>query len=63
MKKATFFFRDGGIIVTEIADEHTGSNIGQRMSAGGFIVGKDKYWGNEREVPINLADVTVAMIE
>jgi len=62
VKDATFFFRGGGIIVTQIADSHTGTNIGQRLAAGGFIVGRDSFWGRVREVPINLSDVVCVMI-
>ena len=63
MKRATFFFRNGGIIITAISDEHTVANIGQRMCAGGFIGGKDNFWGKERETVINLGDVQAVVLE
>jgi len=63
MKKATFFFRSGGVIVTQIGDEHSGCNIGQRLCAGGFIVGQDSFWGKMREAPINLGDVSCVIVE
>ncbi len=62
MKQATFFFRDGGIIVTEISASNTAGNIAQRMSSGGHIVGRDARWGGRREVAINLADVSVVFL-
>lgn len=63
MKKATFFLRTGGIIVTEVDDSDTASSIGQRMAADGFIIGTDSFWGTRREVPINLSDVTHVIIK
>lgn len=63
MKKATFFFRGGDIIITQIDDRHNGENVGQRLCSGGFVVGQDSFWGKQREVPINLNDVICAIIE
>ena len=62
MKKATFFFRNGGIIVTQIDDQHDGENIGQRLCSGGFIAGRDSFWGEDREVVINLKDVRCIIV-
>jgi len=62
MKKATFFFRDGGIIVTEIDDSNTAKNIAQRMATSGFVVGADDKWDSGREVAINLSDVKCVII-
>lgn len=62
-RNITFFFRNGGIIVSQIEnDNHTAQNIGQRMSAGGFISATDSFWGKTREVVINLADVSVVIL-
>jgi len=61
MTKATFFFRTGGLIITEIDDNHNGKNIGQRLCTGGFIVGRDSLWEG-REVVINLSDIICVIL-
>lgn len=63
MKRATFFFRNRGLIITAVDDSHTAQSIAQRMCAGGFIIGRDDFWGKEEEVPINLADVSTVILE
>lgn len=63
MRNITFFFRNGGIIISQIKnDSYTPANIGQRMSAGGFISASDSFWGKPREVVINLADVSAVIL-
>lgn len=62
MKNATFFFRDGGLIITKVQDADTIGSIAKRLCAGGFIVCKDSNYGTEREVAINLADVSTVVL-
>ncbi len=64
MRKVTFLFRNGNIIISQIEnDSHTAQNIGQRMTANGFIAARDSLWGKSREVIINLSDVSVVILE
>lgn len=63
MIKATFFFRDGELIITQVEDAHDSKNIAQRMVSGGFIVGSDSFWGKSRKVVINLLDVKYVVLE
>lgn len=62
MKRATFFMRSGGVLITAVEDNHTPASMGQRFG-GGFISGRDNFWGSERELVINLVDVRAVMLE
>jgi len=62
LKRATFFMRNGGVFITAVEESHTPTSIGQRLG-GGFISGRDSFWGKERELVINLVDVRAVMLE
>lgn len=63
MRRVTFFFRGGGLIISQIDDSNTLASIGQRMCGGGFIIASDSFWGKSREIVINLADVKAVILE